>query len=324
MMRLSAIFTVVGLGLAAPLLAQPVAPAPTAPPGSAPDTLASETLQADTIAGNRLTIPVMVNGQGPFRFMIDTGSTHTVISKELAAKLALPVHGKRRLVAMGATEQVDIVEIDRLMISPARTMKRVEAPALSAKNLGADGMLGVDTLKGHRIVFDFAAETMLIEPSNSKAVREERDPTGTIVVNARSKLGQLVLVDADANGEEIWVVVDTGGQNSVGNTPFRRLMNRTSRIDSFKRVDLLGVLGDKTAADFTYVGKMRIGGVQLSNAAVAFVDAHPFKSFGLSKRPAMLLGIESLRSFRRVSIDFANRRVKFLLPEGTVTGSGQP
>jgi predicted aspartyl protease len=324
MMRMTAILATFGLGLAAPSFAQPIAAVPNAPSSDSAETQASETIQADTIAGSRLTIPVMINGQGPFRFMIDTGSTHTVVSKEVAAKLGLPVRGKRRLVAMGASEQVDIVEIDRLSISPARTLKRVEAPALLAKNLGADGMLGVDSLKGHRIVFDFAAETMLIEPSNSKSVRDERDPTGTIVVNARTKLGQLVLVDADANGEEIWVVVDTGGQNSVGNTPFRRLMSRKSGAREFKRVDLLGVLGDKTSADFTYVGKMRIGGVQLANAAVAFVDAHPFKSFGLSKRPAMLMGIESLRSFRRVSIDFANRKVKFLLPEGMVTGSGQP
>jgi predicted aspartyl protease len=285
---------------------------------SAPDTVVAqpeETVQADTMSGNRMTVPVMINGQGPFRFMIDTGSTHTVISRELANRLTLPVTGRRRLVAMSASEEVQIVVIDTMAISPKRMFKNVTAPALSEKHLGADGVLGVDSLKGHRIVLDFTAETMSIESSTSKAVRKEIDPSGTITVNGRNMLGQLVLVDADTNGEDLWVVVDTGGQNSVGNSLLRKLMGKQNREKGFKRVELLGVLGDRTQADFTYVGKMRIGGVVMANAGVAFVDAKPFQSFGLAKRPAMLLGIESLRGFRRVSIDFANRRVKFLLPD---------
>jgi hypothetical protein len=47
---------------------------------------------------------------------------------------------------------------------------------------------------------------------------------------------------------------------------------------------------------------------------VAFADAHPFKRFGLLDRPAMLLGMDTLRVFHRVSVDFAQRKVRFLLP----------
>jgi hypothetical protein len=46
-----------------------------------------------------------------------------------------------------------------------------------------------------------------------------------------------------------------------------------------------------------------------------FADAHPFKRFDLLKRPAMLLGMDTLRAFRRVSVDFAARKVRFLLPD---------
>ncbi|MEK6638843.1 MAG: retropepsin-like aspartic protease [Pseudomonadota bacterium] len=38
----------------------------------------------------RMTVPVMINGQGPFRFVIDTGADRTVISSELAERLGLP------------------------------------------------------------------------------------------------------------------------------------------------------------------------------------------------------------------------------------------
>jgi len=75
------------------------------------------------------------------------------------------------------------------------------------------------------------------------------------------------------------------------------------------------VLGRNTPADYMVVTRLRIGGISMGNAAIAFAEAHPFKLFGLSRKPSMLLGVESLRSFRRVSVDFATRKVKFLLPE---------
>jgi hypothetical protein len=60
---------------------------------------------------------------------------------------------------------------------------------------------------------------------------------------------------------------------------------------------------------------------------VAFADVTPFARFGLSHRPALLLGMDALRSFRRVDIDFPNRQVRFLMPRAEArarTGSRIP
>ncbi len=306
-------------GIAAPAYSETIAPA-AASNGDAAIT-ASETVATSEDSASRLTVPVMVNGQGPFRFLIDTGSDRSVISKELATRLALPSRGKATLVSMSGVDQVNLVKIDSVGVTPTRILRNIEAPALPARYVGADGILGIDALKGQRILIDFTAESMLIEPADTKAVRDEANEPGTIVVRAKSRLGQLVLVDADANGEEVWVMVDTGGQNSVGNAALKKLMVKRSPAGGFKTVELLSVVGGRVPAQYVIVGKMRIGGVQMGNAPVAFVDAHPFKRFGLERRPAMLLGMDGLRSFRKVSIDFANRRVKFLLPDGTPAGA---
>jgi predicted aspartyl protease len=278
------------------------------------ETLApAETLNTGEAEGARMTVPVMVNGKGPFQFIIDTGADTTVISRELAETLALPPANKRRLVSMGGAGDVAMVKIAHLQVS-SNALRHIEAPALPRKYVGADGIIGINSLKNQRIILDFMAQTMSIQPANNRAIREERDESGTITVTAKSKLGQLVLVDADANGQEIAVIVDTGGQNSVGNTPLRRLMRKGSSPESFRQVELISVVGDRVPADYTIVGKMRIGGVKMGGAAIAFADVHPFRKFGLTRRPAMLLGMDGLRAFRRVSIDFANRRVKFLMP----------
>jgi hypothetical protein len=61
-----------------------------------------------------------------------------------------------------------------------------------------------------------------------------------------------------------------------------------------------------------------VAGVDIANLPVAFADAAPFKHFGLTDKPALLLGMDALRLFRRVKIDFPNREVRFLLPRDSI------
>jgi hypothetical protein len=56
-------------------------------------------------------------------------------------------------------------------------------------------------------------------------------------------------------------------------------------------------------------------GVGLHNVAVAFADAHIFRKLRLNKRPALLLGMNAMRAFDRISIDFAAKKVHFVVPE---------
>ncbi len=260
----------------------------------------------------RLTVPVMVNGQGPFNFVIDTGADRTVISEELATRLGLPSAGRAKLHAMGGSGTVDIVEIASIAVSN-RIATKVRAAALPARHVGADGLLGIDSLKGQRIEMDFDAKTMKLVPSSAPEAAVPRDGE-LIIVTARTKLGQLVMVDADADGQKIHVVVDTGAQNTVGNAKLRRILSKRVKGTTITPIDMIDVLGQRTAADYTIVDRVRIGGVAMGNTAVAFAEAHPFKLFGLSKKPSMLLGIETLKAFKRVSVDFTTRKVKFLLP----------
>lgn len=303
------------ISFATPLCAQTVASSPAgqiiAPPTGAPP--ASDAVPTGLDRALRMTVPVMINGQGPFQFVVDTGADRTVISEELADRLDLPKAGTAKLHAMGGSATVHLVRINTVQVS-TNTKKGVEAAALPSRYVGADGLLGIDSLKGQRIVMDFVSNTMRVEPASAL---EESVPLDAdlIIVTAKTRLGQLVMVDADANGQKIWVVVDTGAQNSIANTKLRNLLVKRIPETEIKVINLLDVLGRNTPADYTIVTKLRIGGVSMGNAAIAFADAHPFKLFGLSKKPSMLLGVESLRSFRRVSVDFSTRKIKFLLPE---------
>lgn len=257
----------------------------------------------------RMTVPVTIDGQGPFHFVVDTGADRSVVSRELADQLKL---GAGRTVTMhsmsGVAEQATVV-VPSLTIA-GQTTRDINAPALDGAHLGGNGLLGIDTLQKRRIVMDFAKRQMSILAAGE---RESYDPDA-IVVTARSRFGQLVLVDADVDGTPVTVIIDSGAENTVGNAALRRLLAKRQRKLEFFKTDLIDVTGGRLPAEFAAIGKVRIAGLTLYNPIVAFADAHPFKRYGLSNKPAMLLGMDALRAFRRVSVDFAQRKVRFLLP----------
>src|SRR5204862_1977741 len=128
-----------------------------------------------------------------------------------------------------------------------RSTEQIHAPALSRANLGATGILGVDTLQRQRVTFDFRRREMTVTPSRA---REESWPDrNTVVVTGRSLYGRLVLVDASMDGQRIWVIVDTGSQVTVGNSALREALNRRNRLTRIGPIPMVSITGGVTAAD---------------------------------------------------------------------------
>jgi repressor of nif and glnA expression len=46
---------------------------------------------------------------------------------------------------------------------------------------------------------------------------------------------------------------------------------------------------------------------------IAFADIPPFDVFGIADKPSLLLGTDLMENFRRVSLDFHERKVRFQL-----------
>ena len=309
-------------GLAALLLcgasagAYAQAPSPPAP-ASQQTAAAPEAIAAAKDAVGRLTVPVMINGEGPFPFIIDTGADHTVISGELALALGLP---EGPPMAVHSTSGLDVERtavIDTLEVG-SRRLTNVAAPLLVQANLGAAGMLGIDALKDQRMVMDFVRHRITVEPS-----RRFRFDPGAIVVHAKARFGQLVLVDASVRGAPIFVILDSGSESSVGNLAFQRIVTAADPLKvGYVRTYVLSVTGHSTDAEFSNLQEVKLGGITVRNLPVAFADLHTFARFDLKDEPAMLLGMDALRHFDRVAVDFGRREVRFDLPSDVETAAG--
>ena len=277
---------------------------------AAPKSAATEEVQGSRDLDARLTVPVTINGGGPYDFVVDTGAERTVISRELARQLTLAPSEPVTLLSISGTDQVDTAIVPLLQLSQSRSrLADLQAPLLSEYHLGARGMLGIDSLQTKRVVMDFHKMSMSISDAPRAAILD----TDEIIVTARRKLGQLILVDADADGQKIAVIIDTGSAVSIGNEMLRKRLTARGRLGRSTPISITSVTGGQTAASYTQVDRVRIGGVTMTNMPVAFADARIFHRLGLNRKPAMLLGMDALRLFDRVSIDFANRNVRFIL-----------
>ena len=303
--------------LAAPALAL------LAPTGTVPDPALQHDAQQKTADQfdfgddeTRMTVPVTIGPTGPYRFVVDTGAERTVISRELATTLGLAPGRTVKITAMSGPASVGTFIIPRISVGTATNTtrlggSRIEAPALIERNLGAAGLVGIDALQGHALTIDFPRQVMSVAPATKLTRKEEFGPDD-IVIRAKNLLGQLVVTDATYRGRRVRVVIDTGSVVSMGNLALRKLV--APNVARMQPVQLLSVTGVVLHADYTQVAEIQVGAVGFGNLPVAFSDATPFARLGLQDRPALLLGMDAMRLFDHVRIDFANREVRLASP----------
>lgn len=259
----------------------------------------------------RMTVPVSIDGQGPYSFLIDTGSERTVVSTTLAGRLDLEFVEQARLVSIAGSKIVDTAYVPDLTLGQ-QNYGGVIAPLLAPEDIGADGILGLDGLQSQRILFDFRYNQIEIED-----VYEASNRGYEIVVTGRRKSGQLILTNAEISGIGVVVVIDTGAQASIGNRALQRRLSGRKAKGTDSQSEILAVTGQSIMADIGIVKDFRIGRAQFQHIGIAFADAPPFKKLGLEGKPALFLGMSALRRFDRVAIDFKRRKVLFDVPRST-------
>ncbi len=288
---------------------------PPLPPAVIDDTLAigGEELNARKV-NTRMTIEVQVNGRGPYRFLVDSGADSSVVGLRIARELQLPVGTSAILHGMTGSARVDRVLVDELSLGQS-TIRYLELPALREQDLGGDGMIGIDALVEQRLMMDFEKRVIQAEDARQPAKRFD----GEFVVTARRRRGQLILTEVSAAGLPVEAVIDTGSEITIGNLALRDRLIRRHR-DKFVTIAITGVTGVTIDLQLARVGELRVGSVTLRNVPIAFADVPPFTVFGLSEEPALLLGTDLLETFRRISLDFRARKVRFQLRKCGSTG----
>jgi hypothetical protein len=248
-----------------------------------------------------------VNGNGPYNFIVDSGADTSVLGLRIARGLQLPLGTPAILNSMTARNVVDRVKVAELKLGPT-TVRNLQLPALRESDLGGDGMIGIDALVEQRLMMDFDKRLIKVEDARVPV----RQLPGEIVVIGRRFRGQLILTHVKAAGLPLEAVIDTGTQITIGNLALRDKLIRKNR-GKFVTVPVTGVTGETMKMELAKIAELELGSVTLHDVPMAFADVPPFKMFGIQNQPALLLGTDLLESFRKVSLDFRARKVRFQL-----------
>ncbi|HET6568573.1 MAG TPA: retropepsin-like aspartic protease [Rhodothermales bacterium] len=119
--------------------------------------------------GAAVAVPVYLNGEGPFNFVVDTGATFTCVNDTLARRLNLPERTGR--IGFGAgvagAGRVRLVRIDSLRVGATRafdlTACTVDLSHVRAGGIHASGLLGLNFLKSFKVTLDFKRKVLTLQ-----------------------------------------------------------------------------------------------------------------------------------------------------------------
>lgn len=265
----------------------------------------------------RMTVETMINGQGPFRFVVDSGADRSVIAEPLAARLALP-RGRDVLVhGIGGSALTPTAHIDALVTGEAR-LAGAELPVMPPERVGGDGLLGVDILQDRAVVMDFRKKRLEVRHSTPEYRYFRRSQE--VQVMADQRFGRLTVVNCRINNIRTLAFIDSGAGSSIGNMALSRAIQARARKggDPAVAVRLLGVAGGETVGEYRILKSMSMGELRMTNLAVVFADLHIFEHWKINEKPAILLGVDVLKLFARVELDFGSEQLLFRL------GAGRP
>ena len=293
-------------------------PAPTLPADGAGEP--GGAVRAGFDAVRRMLVDVTIDETGPHRFVVDTGANRSVLSTEAATAIGLPPTGEALVHGIAGVMPSPTVLVRSLAVGGLLS-RRVRMPVLDGRYLGADGLLGVDVLAHRRAVLNFRDQTFSLFPGAAPVAvartaqdRSARDgDAGDVVtVPARHRFGQLTIVDAEIGGVKLTVFLDSGAENTVGNMALRNALQGPGLLnDRLPRVELVSATGQIAAGELSTIPPLRLGGVRLGNMTCVFADLHTFRIWDLDDRPALLIGVDVMRHFDSIELNFRERLVTF-------------
>jgi len=262
-----------------------------------------------------IVAPVMINGKGPFRFMLDTGANRTVLANGTVAKLALESSANDRVLVRGISglTAVPLVHVASVA-SGTLQIHDLSAPVMSGPVFeGIDGILGMDGLAGMRLTADFVRDRVVISASSGTS------PSALYALHGRFVSDRLLLVQGRINNIPTAAVIDTGTTRTLGNEALLAALTHAYPAATASAKEG-GVDVTDTAQSGTErrIPTLQVGTADINNLQVIFGDYGVFKTWGLQDKPALLLGMDVMGSLAYFSIDYQRAELQMLpWPAGT-------
>ena len=246
-------------------------------------------------ASGAVLVAVEINGLRSFTFLLDTGSSHTMVSSELADRLGLPIVARTTMTTSVGTQVYPVVAVHRIAIGGAAIadlMPSVVSPAhLRAIDDRIDGIVGQDFLSSFNYTLDYRRRRLVW--TADEPVDEDRPRLPLVWENDRF----LVQLPSKGEGRPVLMVPDSG---SNGFVLFER-DGRTPMIVDYRPQSIgVSALAGARTARAAIAREIHVGSVGFVNQPVAVLNRGGVDSGGPD-------GILPLHVFSSVSFHSRDR-----------------
>ncbi len=254
----------------------------------------------------RIWAPVMINGRGPFRLVLDTGASHSAITALVALALGIPTDRSPPVILRGVTgfATVPTIRVDSLSVGDVAVDQTI-LPIVPDALGGAEGVLGSEGLVGKRIFIDFRHDKIDIAYS-----KNERSGPGFISVPFHSLRGTLVVVDAFVGQVRCKAIIDTGGQVTIANLALKDALSRVGAAPRSKIDTIIGATKDVQKGELMDTPAIGMGAITIHDPGVTFGDLYIFKQWRLTNEPAILIGMDTLGLLDTLIIDYRRHELQ--------------
>jgi hypothetical protein len=308
-----------GLALAAPLAADTVVadPSPAAAlpsPAQQLEEVVVQTTEPKFVSPTRrdrigrIWAPVLIDGKGPYRLVVDTGATRSAIAARAALSLGNVPVATTRVTGFTGTAVVPTVHVNRLEVGEL-LLGPTDLPVLPDVFGGAQGVLGIEGLENKRIYADFLHDRLEISRSHGERARRDFTVIPLRIVNG------LLIADIKVGLVRTKAIIDTGAQSTIGNLALRDALMRHPPRNA-ARSQIIGVTLDVQEGDSLPAPDIDFGKMQVKGANITFGDMYLFQHWKLTDVPALTLGMDLLGSFEVMVIDYERHELQ-ILPGGT-------
>jgi hypothetical protein len=272
------------MAILACLLTVGAASAPLASGCTGPDSTA---VAIQLVEGHRAVVQAMLDGRGPYRLAVETGSPNVQLSPRLVRELALPhaSDGRDSLFRLDSLRIGDVI-VRELAVGSDEALERI----------GVDGVLGLDAYANLVLTVDYPAARLVLSRDSLPA------PDGADVLPA-VRVGPFIGIPLDAGGIREVGVVDT-----QGGILFQAIPEEARRLAFSGTLRVVGraIVGGGAPVEVKearLAGDLRLGRHVFHQPRIA---VHPLPADIPSR---MTIGTQALRHFR-LSIDQRSMRVR--------------
>jgi predicted aspartyl protease len=252
-----------------------------------------------------ILLPVHVNGQGPFEFILDTGAGTSLLSSDLAKELEIKVVGSKDGQTAGGKVSVSLAKVDSFAVGEAK-LDDIDVGIVDLSHIGTaigakiDGDLGYNFLKHFRISIDYRdCEIRLDDPKRVESFGSSVQTE--IAMRLASPAKPLILVDVHANGRgPFQFAIDTGTSTTAITPELAKELGVASA--PIGPATTGGAHVDVTAG---LLQSFQVGGAKVDNMPVVVADFFAMLSQAVGAKLDGIVGYNFLRNYK-VVIDYPN------------------